>query len=100
MQRKLIFTFIIACLAIFMCANITFAQMVKDGLVAYWPLDTSTIDGKKVKDVIGKNDGVMKGTKPTAGKYAQALLFNGQDDKVEIEGTDALAFNGKEEMKV
>jgi hypothetical protein len=100
MQRKVIFTFIIACVAIFMCANITFAQMPKDGLVAYWPLDASTIDGKNVKDVVGKNDGVMKGTKLVAGKYAQALLFNGQEDKVSIEGTDALAFQGKEEMTV
>jgi hypothetical protein len=100
MQRKIIFTFVIACVAIFMCANITFAQMPKDGLVAYWPLDKSTIDGKNVKDVVGKNDGIMKGTKSIAGKYAEGLLFNGQDDKVDIVGTDALAFQGKEEMTV
>ncbi len=91
---------IIACVIILLCTNLTFAQMVKDGLVAYWPLDKGTISGDKVKDVVGKNDGTIKGAKSVAGKYAEALLFNGQSDKVDIPGTDALAFNGKEEMTV
>jgi len=99
MRIKLSYSFIL-CVMIFIISNMVSAQMVKDGLVAYWPLDKSTISGDKVKDVIGKNDGTLKGAKSVAGKYGEALLFNGQSDKIDIPGTDDLAFNGKEEMTV
>lgn len=84
----------------FMYADLAKAQLVKDGLVAYWPLDKNTIDGKKVKDTIGGNDGVLTGTKMVAGKVGDALQFNGTDDIVKIDGTDALDFNGKKEFSV
>jgi hypothetical protein len=100
MQRSLIFVLITACLMILICSNIAFSQMVKEGLIAYWPLDKSTISGNNVKDVIGKNDGTIKGAKAIAGKYAEALLFNGQDNIVDIPGTDSLDFKGKDLMTV
>ena len=37
------------------------AQMITEGLVAYWPLDQGTVEGKKVKDVISENHGEMVG---------------------------------------
>jgi hypothetical protein len=84
----------------FMYADLAKAQLVKDGLVAYWPLDKNTINGKDVKDVIGGNDGVLTGAKIVAGKVGDALQFNGTDDIVKIEGTDALDFNGKDQFTV
>jgi hypothetical protein len=74
--------------------------MVTDGLVGYWPLDEGTIKGKTVEDVWGENDGTMGGDpKVVAGRIGEALEFDG-DDSVDIPGTDALNFNGKEELTV
>jgi hypothetical protein len=77
------------------------ADIVTDGLVAYWSLDASTIAGKDVEDIVGDNDGVING-KPkeiAAGKINEALEFDGQSS-VDIVGTDALNFSGKEELSV
>ncbi|MGQ9609285.1 MAG: LamG domain-containing protein [bacterium] len=83
---------------IFICANLVDAQIVKDGLVAYWPLDKNTIEGDIAKDIIGKNDGSIINAKSVAGKIGEALEFNGSNSKVDIKGTDALNFNGKKEL--
>lgn len=102
MLMKLANCFLLFILAIvLMYANVAKAQkMVEDGLVAYWPLDADTIDGKKVDDVIGDNDGVIVGgPSEVQGKVGEALTFNGLDS-VDIEGTDSLNFNGKDEMSV
>lgn len=78
----------------------TFGQIVKDGLVAYWPLDPGTIKGTTVEDVIGDNEGVLKGNpKAVAGKIGGALEFDGTNS-VDIEGTKALNFNGKDTLTV
>ena len=98
---RLTIIFLVFMAIVFMYANVAKAQLVKDGLVAYWPLDKNTIDGKKVKDVIGGNDGTMNASlKIVAGKVGDALEFNGVTDKVDIPGTDALDFNGKEKFSV
>lgn len=93
--------FILLSLAvIFVYANVAEAQMVEEGLIAYWPLDKDTIDGKDVEDVIGKNEGVLTGNpKDVAGKVGEALQFDG-NNSVDIEGTDDLNFNGMDEMTV
>jgi hypothetical protein len=86
--------------AVFMSANVTDAQIVTDGLVGYWPLDENTIKGNTVEDVWGENDGTLQGNaKMVEGQVGGALKFDG-DDFVDIPGTDALNFAGKNELSV
>jgi len=83
----------------FVC-SLAQAQLVTDGLVAYWSLDADTISGQDVEDVIGDNEGVIVGNPVVvAGKVNGALEFDGASS-VDIVGTDALNFNGKEQMTV
>lgn len=61
----------------------TEAQFVTDGLVSYWPLDASSVDGATVKDVVGSNDGTISGDPQiVAGKVGDALNFDGDGDFV------------------
>ena len=53
MDRKVSFLALFGVL--FSVLTISSAQLVTKGLVAYWPLDQNTVDGKTVKDVIGEN---------------------------------------------
>ena len=65
---------------IFLCANMTKAQVVTEGLVSYWTFDKTDTDGDTVNDVFGKNNGIMKGDpKVVEGKVGQALEFDGDD---------------------
>jgi len=82
-------------------ANVAKAQMVTDGLVAYWPLDAETVKGKDVEDVWGDNDGTLVGNAKVraGGKVGGAIEFGG-NDSVDIPGTDSLNFGGKEELTV
>jgi hypothetical protein len=101
MLKKCVIIVMVLTVVTFMHADLVKAQLVKDGLIAYWPLDKNTIDGKNVKDIIGGNDGVLSGAKIVAGKVGDALQFAGvADDIVKIEGADALDFNGKEQFTV
>ena len=76
------------------------AQMVTDGLAGYWPLDGDTIQGETVSDVWGDNDGILIGNpQMVEGRVSGALRFGGEDF-VDIPGTDALNFTGKEEFTV
>lgn len=93
-----LFTFI-ALTTILVC-SFAQADIVTDGLVAYWSLDANTISGENVKDVIGGNDGVIVGNLvPANGKINGAMEFDGESS-VDVEGTEALNFNGKEQMTV
>lgn len=70
-------------------ANVAEAQFATDGLVSYWPLDSSDIDGTTVKDAWGSNDGIIEGDpKIVEGKIREALEFDGADDYINC-GTDA-----------
>jgi hypothetical protein len=65
---------------IFVIAYISEAQIVEDGLVAYWPLDND------VKDIVGGHDGTIFGNPKTVpGKLHEALEFNGTSDWIEAE---------------
>ena len=65
---------------VIMCATVTNAQMITDGLVGYWPLDEDTIKGKTVEDVWGDNEGELAGNpKQRDGKVAGAMEFSGND---------------------
>ncbi|MBM3241947.1 hypothetical protein FJZ31_37220 [Candidatus Poribacteria bacterium] len=71
-----IIAFVLAVIAtVFMYATVTTAQVVKEGLVSYWSFDNETIKGDIVKDVVGKNDGNIKGPKVVKGKVKEALLL-------------------------
>ncbi len=83
--------------SIFVFANFANADVVADGLVAYWSFDASTIDGDEVADIVGDNDGILKGGDLVAGKINGAIEFDGST-AVEVEGTDDLDFNGAEEL--
>jgi hypothetical protein len=85
---------------VFVYASVTKAQVVTDGLVAYWPLDAGTIEGDAVEDVWGDNEGTIDGDlKIVKGKIGDALEFDGLSF-VDIPGTDSLNFAGKEELTV
>lgn len=84
----------------FMYAGAAQAELITEGLVAYWSLDASTIDGKEVADVWGDNDGIIDGdVKEVAGKVGEAMEFDGISF-INIPGTDALNFAGSEEMTI
>lgn len=88
--RKFTVIFALAFIAtVFWFANAVEAQFVTDGLVSYWPLDDSNIDGGTVRDIVGGNDGTVAGDPQiVAGKIGEALEFNGDGDFVNC-GTDA-----------
>jgi hypothetical protein len=94
-------TFILFTLvAVLMCASLTVADLVTNGLVAYWSLDANTISGTNVKDVVGGNNGTINGNLvQVTGKVKEALEFDGKSS-VDVVGTAALNFNGKTEMTV
>jgi len=99
-KRSLDILAMIMLMTVLMFANTVRSDVVAKGLVAYWSFDASTINGDKVKDTVGQNDGVMKsGPKKVAGKINGALQFDGANS-VDIEGTDTLDFVGKEEFSV
>ncbi len=76
------------------------AQFPEDGVVGYWSFDAGTINGGKVQDVLGKNDGELDGNPKTVnGKVDKALEFNGENF-VHIPGSDTLDFNGAEAITV
>lgn len=81
-DKTLIIMFIVVILAIFVYINMAEAQdAIKEGLVSYWTLDKSSIEGDSVKDYWGDNDGeIEKGNPKTVeGKIGEALEFDGDD---------------------
>jgi hypothetical protein len=68
------------------CVNAAEAQaFVTDGLIGFWTLDESDIDGDTVKDVFGDTDGTIVGDPETvAGQIEEGMKFDGVEDRVEI----------------
>jgi len=85
---------------VFMCAIVAKADIVQDGLIAYYSFESGTIDGDTIVDTIGGSDGFMNGVEIVRGKIGDAGEFNGVDGKVTIDGNDDLNFNGVEEFTV
>ncbi|HGJ66076.1 TPA: LamG domain-containing protein [bacterium] len=78
MFKKILTVVFMFTLTAFMYANLAESQIVTDGLVSYWTFDKADIDGKTVKDVIGKNNGnIVNQVEVVNGKVKQALLFAG-----------------------
>ncbi len=97
LASKIMLVFMVS---IFMYAVAANAELVTDGLVAYWSLDADTTDGKDIEDVWGDNDGIIEGDyKKAVGKVGDAMRFDGLSF-IDIPGTDALNFSGQEEMTV
>ncbi|MBD3181797.1 hypothetical protein GF312_05865 [Candidatus Poribacteria bacterium] len=60
-------------------------EFVTDGLIGFWPLDSSTIDGGTVTDVFGENDGDAQGNPAKAdGVINEGLEFDGAGARVEL----------------
>ena len=86
---------------VFLSVSAVKADIVQDGLIAYYSLDAATIKGDNVEDLVGDNDGVIVGgVDKVDGKFDDALEFDGSSGRVNIEGTDDLMFNGIEEFTV
>ena len=71
--------------------------ITEKGLASYWTLDE--IKGAKVKDLVGKNDGVIQGNpKIVEGKYGNALQFDGSSDHIFL--TTKKFNSGNQEMSI
>lgn len=89
--------FIATALTTILVCSFAQADVVIDGLVAYWSFDADTIKGNDVADIVGDNDGVLTGGDLVKGKINGAIEFDGSTG-VEVAGTDDLNFNGAEEL--
>ena len=79
----------------FVAAYVAEAQVITDGLIAYWTFDEADIDGNVAIDVFGGYDGTILGDPEIiGGKVNEALKFNGSSDDVEAEIPDDLLGNG------
>ena len=100
MSKNLVSLFVFFILTVFVYANVAKAEIVTDGIVGYWPLDEHTIKGDTVEDILGENDGTIKGNpEMVEGMVGGAMEFDG-DDSVDIPGTESLSFTGKKELTV
>jgi hypothetical protein len=99
-------TCVLAMVAIaFICANLSEARIVQNGLISYWTFNEADIVNKTVKDIMGKNDATIIGDpKIVKGKFGDALEFDGVDDYVNLDpkGGGALndAINGSSAVTV
>jgi len=73
------------CLIVFVLASFSESQIVEDGLVSYYTLDSADIAGEVVKDLIGDNNGKIVGSpQSVAGHLGEAMEFAGQPDCIEL----------------
>lgn len=79
-------------------ANSGVANVVEDGLVAFYAFDEGS--GKTANDVTGNgHSGTFEGApKWVDGKFNSALEFDGEDDYVVVKDNDALDFTNKVTM--
>jgi hypothetical protein len=83
---------ILALALLFVIAYISEAQVVEDGLVAYWSFDRADKQGE---DIFGGHDGRIVGNPKTVpGKVNKALELNGTGDWIEAEIPDGVLAEG------
>jgi len=65
-----------------------------DGLVLHLSFDKATVQGDSVRDLSAQgNDGIIFGQADlAAGKFGEAMIFDGVDDYVEVPLTDSITF--------
>jgi len=59
-------------------------DFVTDGLVSFWSLDSSSMNGNIARDLWGNNDGEMIDTKTVEGKINEGLEFNGSSSLISV----------------
>lgn len=70
-------------------------EFVTEGLVSFWTFDQADIAGNTLKDVWGKNNGIIEGEPIVVeGKIEEALEFDGVDDRVEVPHDPSIDFPG------
>ena len=69
-----------------------------EGMISYWPLDEGI--GSTAGDSIGGNDGDIYGAQWTSGRIANALLFNGDGDYVDMGDQNSLDFGADDSFSV
>ena len=71
---------VVATSLFFIYTNLVAAQVVTNGLVSYWSLNTAGLDGKTIEDVWDGNKGSISGNPEIVeGKIGKALEFDGDD---------------------
>lgn len=91
---------VLALVSVFLCVGLVKADIVTDGLITYFSFDAATIDGNTIEDMWGDNNAeILAGVDEVAGKFGQALEFDGSAGKAIFEGDD-LNFNEAEELTV
>ena len=76
-------------------------SFVTDGLISYWTFDKKDVKGDIAKDIIGKNDGTIKGdVNLVAGKIGDAISCDGATNLVEVPINDDLSREGTDTMTV
>ena len=87
--------FLVLLLCSFIFTSICLANPADDGLVGYWSFDEG--NGKTAADITGNgHDGEFAGDpKWVAGKFGNALEFDGADDHVVVDDDDALDLTEK-----
>jgi hypothetical protein len=87
----LIFALVVIAGSVWYTNVVKAGMVVTDGLVSFWTLDKSDIEGKTVKDIFGKNDGAIVGNpKRVEGKIEEALEFNGASDFIDCGKNESL----------
>ena len=93
--------FVLALLVTLTCLTDTaIAGVITNGLLSYWSFDKETITGKTVKDIVGTRDATINGTQAVAGKFGEALKFNGSSDYLQFEPTGLPLKNAPRTMSV
>ncbi len=95
-NRMLATIFALAVIATFVWyTSVTEAQIVTDGLISFWTFDESDVEDEIVKDLVGINDGTIKGDPQMVdGKIEEALEFDGVDDYIDCGADASLGLTG------
>lgn len=72
-------------------ANVLEAQIVYDGLISFWTFDEADMEDRTVMDVIGNNNGTIRGDPEMVdGRIGDALQFDGAVDYVDCGNDESL----------
>lgn len=84
-MKNVTFFFTFMMVSVALSSQVYALQHVTDGLVSYWTFDKSNISGRKVEDVWGDNNAIIKGNpKVVTGQIREALEFEGSEDYVNL----------------
>ncbi len=72
-------------------ANVLEAQIIYDGLISFWTFDEADMEDGIVMDVIGNNNGTIRGDPEIVdGRIGDALQFDGADDYIDCGNDESL----------